>query len=301
MGENILNLISAEDFNNQMNTMVAIQAAMARQMGVKDQIEIPALQDWQFIQKVVKLGLAPKLWKVGDTITAQHAKYGKIDFDIIGFDVEEPVDENVKYTMTIQTHAPVISLVFDQPEPTNPDANRQKYGSNNWQYSNVRQWLNSELGAGYWFTPQTEYDVKPGYASTEDGFLKGMGQDFKQSIVEVKKTTALNTVTDNGGSIITHDKGFLLSNTEIYAGLNGGIAEGVAYPYYSETSDLSSPGTGNDKNRIKYNAGGSAQHWWTRSPFTGYSHYVYNVLTTGGVSSYYASSSNGVAPAFVIG
>ena len=32
---------------------------------------------------------------------------------------------------------------FDGKEPTNPDNNRSKYSNNNWQYSNIEQFLNS--------------------------------------------------------------------------------------------------------------------------------------------------------------
>ena len=33
---------------------------------------------------------------------------------------------------------------FNAKEPTNPNSDRSKYGNNNWQYSNIEQFLNSD-------------------------------------------------------------------------------------------------------------------------------------------------------------
>lgn len=176
---------------------------------------------------------------------------------------------------------------------------RIRYGSNNWMQSAMRQYLNSDAAAGSVWTPKTNFDRPPSWATNTAGFLNGLDADFLAVIGEVDKITTLNTLTDGGGSETNAEKFFLLSRSEVYGGKENGILEGDAYPYYSETSDLSAAGTGADTNRIKYR-NGAAQYWWLRSPYTSNSNYVRYVDTTGNVSNYTAFNSIGVAPACCI-
>ena len=123
-----------------------------------------------------------------------------------------------------------------------------------------------------------------------------MDTEFLSAIGKVNKRTALNTVSDGGGYEDTEELMFLLSRSELYGGLENSVNEGNPYPYYSNYSDLSAPGTAEDSNRIKYR-GGSAQYWWQRSCYSGNAHYVRNVYPTGNVNYSHAYHSNGVAPA----
>ena len=174
---------------------------------------------------------------------------------------------------------------------------RIRYGSNNWVESAMRQWINSDKVAGSVWTPQTKFDRPPSWAASTAGFLNGIDADFLEVIGETEKVTCRNTVTDGGGSDITTDKFFLLSRREVYAGNEvSGVIEGEPYPYYSDYSDLSAAGTGNDTNRIKYR-NGSTQYWWLRTPYSGLGHGVRNVYAAGNLSSGNATNSHGVAPA----
>lgn len=176
---------------------------------------------------------------------------------------------------------------------------RIRYGSNNWMQSAMRQYLNSDAAAGSVWTPKTNFDRPPSWATNTAGFLNGLDADFLAVIGEVDKITTLNTLTDGGGSETNAEKFFLLSRSEVYGGKENGILEGDAYPYYSETSDLSAAGTGADTNRIKYR-NGAVQYWWLRSPHTSISHGVRFVGTAGNVSNNLAATSYGVAPACCI-
>ena len=174
---------------------------------------------------------------------------------------------------------------------------RIRYGSNNWVESAMRQWINSDKAAGSVWTPQTKFDRPPSWAASTAGFLNGIDADFLEVIGETEKVTCRNTVTDGGGSDITTDKFFLLSRREVYAGNEvSGVIEGEPYPYYSDYSNLSVAGTGNDTNRIKYR-NGSPQWWWLRTPYSGGGHTVRDVGTAGNLYSHNANSSHGVAPA----
>jgi hypothetical protein len=176
---------------------------------------------------------------------------------------------------------------------------RALLGSNNWADSALRQYINANKAAGSVWTPKTKWDRPPSWASTTDGLLYGMDEDFLNVIGDVTKVTALNTVSDGGGSVTTTEKFFLVSRTEVYGGNENNIAEGVAYPYYSDYSDLPAPGTGDDSNRIKYR-NGSAKYWWLRSPTSGNAYGVRYVYLSGSVYDNVVTYSLGVAPACCI-
>lgn len=70
-------------------------------------------------------------------------------WDIIGFDIDTPVDTTYSHSMTLQSHFIIMpSLKYDVAEPTNPDSGIAEYGSSDWATSAVRQWLNSSKDAG---------------------------------------------------------------------------------------------------------------------------------------------------------
>ena len=99
------------------------------------------------------------------------------------------------------------------------DINRAKSGSNRYMESAIRQWLASSAAAGSVWTPQTNFDRPPTWAASAAGFLNGMDADFLAVIGNVSKITAKNIVTDGGGYDTTSEKFFLLSRSEIFAGL----------------------------------------------------------------------------------
>ena len=171
-----------------------------------------------------------------------------------------------------------------------------RYGSNNPVQSALRQFLNSDKSAGNVWTPQTNFDRPPAWAGDTAGFMSDLDSDFLAVIGKVNKTTALNTVTDGGGSVTLDDKFFLLSRSEVYGDLENNINEGSPYPYYKDYSSLSEAGTGNDSNRIKYRSG-TAQTWRLRSPYSAVGSNVRNISQTGGIGHSDAGSSNGVSPA----
>ena len=174
---------------------------------------------------------------------------------------------------------------------------RVRYGSNNYKESAIRQWLNSSAAAGSVWKPQTKWDRPPAWAATTAGFMNGMDADFLAVIGKTHIVVARNTVCEGGGYDEMDDYFFLLSRREVYMGNEvSGVIEGEPYPYYSDYSDLSAPGTGNDSNRVKYR-GGSAQYWWLRTPDSGHGLAVRYVHPTGALNNNNANHSHGVAPA----
>ena len=130
--------------------------------------------------------------------------------------------------------------------------------------------------------------------------LGGVDPDFLSVLGEVTKVTALNTLTDGGGSKTSTEKIFLLSCSEVYGNFENSVDEGAAYPYYKNYSDFASKNDGNDTNRIKYQSNGTPYYWWLRTPDTGDARYVRFVIPTGALNTYIASNSLGLAPACCI-
>jgi len=168
-------------------------------------------------------------------------------------------------------------------------------GSNRWTHSALKQWLNSDKAANSWWVEKNIFD-RPSSQVSSAGFLVDMDTEFLSAIGKVNKRTALNTVTDGGGYEDTEELMFLLSRSEMYGGLENNINEGDPYPYYSNYSDLSAPGTAEDSNRIKYR-NGSAQYYWQRSCYSGSATNVRCVYPSGIINIYSAYDSLGVAPA----
>ena len=297
---NVLNLLSESTYIEKMDMQNALLKAIATQGGGGSNVPVE-INSWSVVQQMVRLGIAAKVFSIGDQLVCNHETYGTLVWDIIGIDHDTPANSEFKHSLTIQLHDCIgaATFQFDAAEPTNPDSNRKSYGSNNWLESGIRQWLNSDGNAGTWWEAKTDYDVKPSYASSTAGFLKGLDAEFLSTVGEVSKITARNTVTDGGDSDTSTEKFFLLSMTEVYGGLNNNIAEGVAYPYYADNSVLSSAGTGDDANRIKYR-NGAAQYWWLRSPYTSGSYRVRSVYPAGYVYYDNAVNGGGVAPACCI-
>lgn len=173
--------------------------------------------------------------------------------------------------------------------------NRRAYGSNNWQQSAMRQWLNSDAAANKWWQKQTAFDMRANYAST-DGFLNGIDADFFSVLGAVDITTAKNTVYEvdaTGGSYVTRDKVFCASQTEVGLGNNGGIAEGGVMGLYDGAAAT---------DRIKYDIASptAARYWWLRSPHVQNASSERLITSAGALSSDNSSRGNNMAACCVI-
>ena len=210
---------------------------------------------WAGIRDVVRRGRAQRYFAVGDVLTVATPRW-TIEYEVTGFDQVEPADAALTHSMTLLPVRLVTNLQFDAPEPGNPDANRAQFGCNRWDWSAIRQWLNSAAAPGEWWTAQHEYDAAPAYAATLAGFMADLPADFLSAVAPARLVTALPNA-DGGGSVETVDRFWLPSRTEIFGDANNGVAEGVLMAKYVDATDA---------DRIKYEASGSARSWWLRSP-----------------------------------
>ena len=186
---------------------------------------------------------------------------------------------------------------------------RTVLGSNNWQQSSDRRYLNSNAAgapsntiASWYGAPATNWD-RP-VISTKPGFLYGIEQGFLNLLVNVKKRTALNTVTDGGGYIDLDEKVFFMSMTECNLGKNNNVNETSFGIDRTFTNALTTPyplyiGADN-ADRIKYQ-GSTAGNWLLRSPDSFFAHSVRRITADGGLSNTYPYLSNNIVPALCIG
>ena len=169
------------------------------------------------------------------------------------------------------------------------------YGSNNWEYSGIRQWLNSDKAGDSWYVAKGPFS-RPYSNANEKGWLYGIEKDFLDVLQEVLTPTVQNWF-DGGNTKNTYDKFFIPSNSQIW--FNNSETEGKPWDYYTEFSDNPSATTGADSNRIK-TLNGSATYWWTRTPYGSDSYYEYLVHPAGQTNYSTANVSFGVAPACCI-
>lgn len=180
------------------------------------------------------------------------------------------------------------------------------YGGNRWMTSALRQYLNSALGIGAWWTAQDEWDIAPDQLTTKPGFLSGWSDDFINAIKTVKVTTYPNTVNDDtSGNTpdITYDRVFIPSLEEIFVNPQK-VGEGEYHEYWKRRSGATTPLAqgGTYPNMITYavESHTSAQYVRLRSAGRGGAHYTWHVTASGYVYVNYGSSAYRFAPIVVL-
>ena len=132
---------------------------------------------------------------------------------------------------------------FDAKESSNSDSDRQKYGNNNWQYSNIEQWLNSDQSS--WYSAQHSADAPPSSANvydnynpydTKPGFLYYWTDEEKAVLQNMTLTLANNTKTDGGGSYTWTGKVWLPTYTQMSGKQNNSISEGIQFSKFTDNA-----------------------------------------------------------------
>ena len=212
-------------------------------------------------------------------------------------------------SVTLVTNQIIKMLCFDAIESANGNSDRRNYGNNRYIWSNLRKWLNSDAGAGAWYTAQHSADATPSSENVnynpydgQSGFLTDFSAQMKAALLDTTLTVAKATV-DGGGSESVVDKVFLLSKQEVGLGSENSIAEGSRLALFSSdnSSRLCKPTANAVSNSTYNNSSLSASQnwwWWLRSPYSSLSYSVRYVNTGGSsydIHAYYGY--NGVRPA----
>lgn len=156
------------------------------------------------------------------------------------------------------------NYLYSDPEVQN-DTNLQQliFGSNNWETSDIRVWLNSKDDSvkydGYGPISSAMSDYKNGY-NLEPGFLSNFSQEEQNAIKETSITTQSHSPSKK--NIITTDKVFLLSREEL------NWLDEANVSYFSTPTDKAIKKNESyyyrDYCLNTYNT--KSCHWWLRDP-----------------------------------
>lgn len=89
------------------------------------------------LRKIIREGRAAEVLAVGDQIFIDFDG-AAVPYDVIGIDADIPAAEELKHTVTLQAH----ELIEERPFDT-----KGRYGSNDWETSELREYLNSKTYA----------------------------------------------------------------------------------------------------------------------------------------------------------
>ena len=191
-------------------------------------------------------------------------------------------------SVTLETNQIIKLLCFDAMEPANGNSDRRNYGNNRYIYSNLRQWLNSDKGAGQWYTAQHSADQAPdsshvwsGYNpyNTIAGFLNGFTANERAALLATTITVGKSS-TDGGGTETCVDKVFPLSCTEV--NLSGDHVCGSKLAIFSDNSSriatVSASAAANSNYDVDAN---QAWYYWLRDAYAGSAYGARFVLSDG--------------------
>ncbi len=210
-------------------------------------------------------------------------------------------------SVTLITDKIVQLLAFDGKEPNNANTDRKNSGNNNYNYSNLRQWLNSNAGAGAWYSAKHAADSAPNSTNvsvnaydTRAGFLSIFDAAFVNALMETTLTVVKNTVTDGGSYETVTDKIFLASTTEVGLANENSIAEGSILSWFNTSANRIAYCTQAAIDTSAYESDpttSAAWYWWLRTPYSPSARNVRYVNTDGTLHYNYAYLGNrGVRP-----
>jgi len=217
------------------------------------------------------------------------------------------------------------------------DADRGTYGSNYWDKSNLKAWLNSSAGAGLvdwlgYFSPTAArvyssfnpYDAEKGFLA--DGNFNGVERSkimpvtHKTILANTDAATAAKTggtashtyTATNASAAVenyvsanykdTTESVFLLGIKELndYVYSNGALGDGVAWTKAYPTSEAVTQSTAGGYTDVGLNTGAYG-YYWLRDSYALNSYYVRYVFASGEVNcNYVYIGNNGVRPALFL-
>ena len=224
---------------------------------------------------------APNMMDLGKLSVGSTFMLGK-------YQVESETPWDIEWEIVHQTNDYQIAMTkqiidmrpFDAKEPNNTNSDRKLSGNNNWQYSNIEQFLNSDQAS--WYSAQHQYDAPPSSANvwkysngttynaydTHKGFLYYWSADEKALLKDMTLTLANNTVTDGGGSYTWTGKVWLPTYTQMGGGQNNSISEGEAFSKFNNNGKAKSlhPNCAANNEYCKVNNYASGEtHWYWMS------------------------------------
>ena len=169
------------------------------------------------------------------------------------------------------------------------------YGYNNYEASNLRQWLISNATTfGEQWTPTHVGDALSTYDYNRKGFLTALPSEFINIVSPTKICCIGNSVTDGDATFTMYDTFFVPSFTEM----------GGADPDYAQVEGAQFAGikTLNDRCRAKSNyalpiTNSGCEKWYLRTAYPGDASKVEKCFSTGSIAAENGSTSSGISVA----
>jgi hypothetical protein len=98
-------------FYDALDTQNVLLASIASHVGSGG----IAISSWEDVQRVTRMGLADKIFAVGDQFISSYDE-GQIVWDVIGINHDIPTDKKYKNSLTLQAHDCIMNCQFDAPE-----------------------------------------------------------------------------------------------------------------------------------------------------------------------------------------
>ena len=260
---------------------------------------VGALNDctWEQISAVSSAGTGANYWEVGDckqvTLSGTVGSLSLSNFStyafIIGF------NHNSSREGTGRIHFQLAKTALSGgTDICFVDSNYNSTGSSTGFRMNT-----SNTNSGGWEDSYMRNSIcGTSESSTSGRFMGAIPLALRNVLKSVSKYT--DNTGGGGGSVSSYvtrttDYIFLLSEYEVFGAItNGNTYEAnyqQQYAYYA---------AGNSKIKYRHNSTGSSARWWLRSPVAGNSRSFRCVYTSGGVGSFNAYVSLGVAPGFCV-
>lgn len=103
-----LNLPTKEQFDVQN----ALLASIASNIGAGGM----DIKNWGDVQRIVRMGLAEKVFTIGDQLVSGYGEADQVVWDVIGINHDQPTDPRYEHSLTIQVHDCIMNCQFDAPE-----------------------------------------------------------------------------------------------------------------------------------------------------------------------------------------
>lgn len=209
----------------------------------------------------IDFGSVHRKVSVGDQVTLS-LNGTNYAFDVIGFN-HDTLTDTVAYGANTATGKAGITFQMHDLFATIYPMNSSNTNSGGWKNSAMRT----------------------STMATMKGYLP---DDWEAIIKPVNKASGTGGGSSSGTEIVS-DSCFLLAEIEIFGSITNSVSgEGTQYAYYK---------AGNSK--VK-NEGGSANHWWERSPRSGVSNSFCFVYNDGHAAGNFASFNTGVSFGFCV-
>jgi len=104
-------MILPKKFYDAFNTQNALLASIASHVGSGG----IAISSWEDVQRVTRMGLADKIFAVGDQFISSYDA-GQVIWDVIGINHDIPTDKKYTNSLTLQAHNCILNAQFDAAE-----------------------------------------------------------------------------------------------------------------------------------------------------------------------------------------